>query len=418
MKRLIALFLCLATLLSFASCATSTIQPTQETSTQTEEAGTSGDNNASGEYPKINDPLTWEKINSFPIATDSMSIAERRALVVDFFRFAQTFPWTPDKTYEKSTVNKLAQLSQGVVYGGLPYALGGGGSSGNIYRVMEIYDEKTGIVTFSKGGSPIPFGNQCSCGAFVGWGRVVSSANYNLTHFMVQKNGFIPVGPYTYDATIDRLDGKIHTSDIVRTNGEQVMFESYAKMQPADGLVQWTVTTAGHVIMCTSEPVIVRNPDGTINGEESYVTIIDQAAAKTLETALEKADWKASFNYLLKGSFIPFTFAELIGTDPIEPAVTTFSFEGEQITIDELKAASATSNYAISDLYVTATDSSGKSITKVSRCGAAGEKTLTLNDTIYHTSFSSYAKKGATVEVVAQLYNGERPVIYSGTLIP
>lgn len=417
MKRLLALFLCLATLLALASCAPSTIQvTTEETLTQGEETSTSSDGEV--QYPKVENPLTWEKINSFPIATDSMSIAERRALVVDFFRFAQTFAWTPDKTYEKATDNKLAQLSKGVVYGGLPYALGGGGSSGSVYRVMEIYDEKTGIVTFSKGGSPIPYGNQCSCGAFVGWGRVVSSANYNLTHYMVQKNGFIPVGPYTYDASLDCLNGKVHTSDIVRQNGEQVMFESYSQMHPADGLVQWTTATAGHVIMCTSEPVIVRNADGTINGEESYVTIIDQAAAKTLDTALKKVDWKASFDYLLKGSFIPFTFAELQGTDPIEPSVTTFSFEGNEITIDELKAASVTSNYAISDVYVTATDSSGKSITKVSRCGAAGEKTLTLNDCIYHTSFSSFAKKGATVEVVAQLYTGERPVVFSGTLVP
>jgi hypothetical protein len=49
------------------------------------------------------------------------------------------------------------------------------------------------------------------------------------------------------------------------------MYESYALVKKADCLV-----ANGHVTMANSPAVVVRNPDGTINGEESYIMQCEQ----------------------------------------------------------------------------------------------------------------------------------------------
>ena len=54
-------------------------------------------------------------------------------------------------------------------------------------------------------------------------------------------------------------------------NGEQVMFESYALIQPADGL-----NNQGHIRLASSTATVVRNEDGTINGEKSWMLYCDQ----------------------------------------------------------------------------------------------------------------------------------------------
>lgn len=51
-------------------------------------------------YDTVNDILTWDKINAFPIVSDDMTIEEGRKLVVDFFRFCKTVVWIPNDHYE------------------------------------------------------------------------------------------------------------------------------------------------------------------------------------------------------------------------------------------------------------------------------------------------------------------------------
>ena len=54
--------------------------------------------------------------------------------------------------------------------------------------------------------NPKLFGNQCSFGAYWGWGRVINSANYGGTNEMVLKNGFLRVGDYSYAPYGDSLE--------------------------------------------------------------------------------------------------------------------------------------------------------------------------------------------------------------------
>ena len=422
MKKL-CILLALATLLSLVSCA-KTLDPLQ-TEHQAQESGQTDmtTNTESYDYPDVCDKLSLEKINSFPVASSDMTSDQLRQLCVDFFAYCQSFAWTPAEnyTYTIRSKNRDVTLNRGTVYGGLPYVTSG---RGNIYRLIEYYDEKTGVVDTKKAGAdPVQFGNQCSFGSFWAWARVVNSASFGGTNRLVAKNGFLPIGPYQYDFSISEF-GNPDTKEICRTNGEQVMFQSYAELKPADGIVQ--SMGRGHVMMCAAAPVIVKNTDGSINGTESYFTYIHQASSWSDQKQSDGSPFRAqtvpyskkTFAETYQESYVPFTFAEFTGQAPVEKSETTFSHEKETVTVDELKLSTITSNYAVSHAVITAFDENGKELlSKTAFCTKADEKSFSLGSCLYPSELTKLAKKGAPITVTCRLSTGEIQTVYQGTLV-
>ncbi|MBE6713214.1 MAG: hypothetical protein E7580_06820 [Ruminococcaceae bacterium] len=431
MKKALSLLLCALMLLPLlSSCASAHLEdtPAQATKEELVEKQETAKEETTEKvekhnYPEIKDKLSWEKIKSFPIAPGSgMTTDQLRQLCADFFRYSKSALWTPSTSWDyiRNASGTQDKMQLGVVYGGLPYI---GLASCSIYRLMDWYDEETGVVNMSEATKfPKHFGNQCSIASHWGWARVINSAKHTWTQNMTYANGFLRVGPYTYDETITDFSKVGGTVDICAVNGEQKMYESYAQLKMADGLVYYT--TAGHVIMCTGEPVVVRN-NGVIDGEQSYILITDQGQAWKEYTGKEgdvyqmkaSIDKKVSFASLYKGCYLPFTFAEFLGTDPCEATVCTFDYEGESISIETLRTTTVTTNYAISDLYAIVRDKDGKIVaTKVERAERGSLRSADLSSVVFATSLSKYCDGSHTVEVVCQLGTGERPTLYKGIL--
>ena len=446
MKRFLALLLCLAALLSLAACAAQpqeTTAPSQPAETQPTEPVDDYD------YPEIKDKLTWEKINSFPIKTSDMTVEEMRELCVDFFRFTKSALWTPnaDKKYVRNNKGTVDEILKGNIYGSLPYI---GMGSGSIYRMMDYLNEETGVLDITRAAqSPTLFGNQCSIGAYWAWGRVMNSATYNWTQGMIVSNGFLRVGPYTYDDKRDNFNEYDNTVVVCEKNGEQVMYQSYALMQPADGFVQYT--TAGHVMMCAST-AHVEYIDGTdqIDGEKSYLYIIDQHQ-KWVEGENAEGDKflyknyldrKMTFKKLFEGSYLPFTFAEFLGTDPVEKTEVSLiqskttlisgtiseedrSFQAattpNKLTWSQFMASKVNSNYGVVDVNLIINDNLGNELYKHAvRTATAGDLSLDMEETgaMVTTWETKELTSGKTynAEIVVQLATGERPTIFSGKL--
>ena len=380
-------------------------------------------------WPELAQPLSWEAINAFPIKSKDMPIADARQLCVDFFRFTKTAVWIPSEdysAYHDYGNTKQFTMTGSTVYGGLPYI---SVASGSIYRLMDFMDEETGVVDIKAAGeNPKVFGNQCSFGAYWGWGRVINSADYNWTENMVVNSGFLRVGPYTYDDMIVGLGAGNTTTQIIETNGAETMNESYALLKAGDGIVYWT--TAGHVVMIATDAEVVRDANGKIDPYQSFVTVIDQGQswANGVNEAGDKyqyqnrVDGKLTFTQLRNGNYIPFTFAEWTGADPIEDTVTSFSHSGDTITLSQLFNGTVTSNYGLSDIYAYFYDADGNEVCKIANhVPEAGYKELRFykqGGTVYTWGNPDELKPadGITVKIVAQLATGERPTVWEGKL--
>ena len=145
------------------------------------------------------------------------------------------------------------------------------------------------------------FATQCSSGSAWAWSRVINSANFVWSSGATVANGFIPVGLYTYEyeyngatydiSNIDSLGSKSKnnplgwaTKDVAQywvgkteTAADQEkfgigqsMYECYAKLQPADCVVD-----DGHIMMVTGVQVVKR-ADGSIDPKSSYITVYEQ----------------------------------------------------------------------------------------------------------------------------------------------
>ena len=423
-------------------------------------SGTAVSSNTLKNVAYINQKLTWDSINSYSFKEKDMTVEEMRDLCVDFFSYAKSVLWTPDTSvdYTKNSNGGEDAMSQGTVYGGLPYVSYG---TGNVYRMMDYIDEATGLMDMKKA---IPalgtkdrllvtdmryFGNQCANAAYVGWGRVINSVYYNRTYHMVPANGYIFLGDVEFDRTIERWTTTYTTKAICQENGEQVLYEAYAQVKKADGLVYYT--SAGHVIMAMEDAHVVRNADGTINGNESYLIYAEQGqswkdAANASGDAFQRKNGvgtKKTFKQIFDGNYIPFTYQEFVGGDPVEVtevslvgsngtayASGTVSEDGREfvgsqtqgpLTWAQLFSSKVVSNYAIADVYIIVTDAAGNEVYKHAvRATVTGDEELEIvedagNVSTWETK-TLFPGRTYNVSIEVQLYTGERPTVYNGQL--
>ena len=403
------------------------------------------------EASTLKNQVSWEGINSFKSTREiaelyktdpTTAIEEARQVAVEFFTYAKTATWIPADNWDFTHHGDGTgpdQMIGGQVYGGLPYV---GLGSGSIYRLLDFMDPNTGVVDiYSAGGTQgtdgmatlqLYFGNQCANGAYQGWSRVINSANYNGTPRMTLANGFIPVGNYTYPTYTTTWSVDYNTVAVCRENGDQVMWESYAQLQPGDGLVNFT--TAGHVMMVVSEPVVVRKADGTIDGNQSYLYITDQHVQFSTYTHPDGGDTCQAARYVErkftfanlsdeKAGYIPFTYKEWLGEDPIEAPEYNISHSGETITLEQLFKTKITSNYHIYDIYASIYNADGVEVAKIA---THSDSASTYELKFMKAGITSViwgdldkldpAKYEYTVKIYMQSGTGDRPILWEGKL--
>ena len=370
-KRLICFVLILVFLCPLiASCGTE-IEPltSESTATQTE---TATEETKPVSYPCESDPdfskesleyktLSAAQLASVPVATNEMSAMEKRKLCIDFFRLQLSFLWETNldvidyyTTYAKQFDDRA--LLTGNYYAGIPYQSSG---NGNLYRVMEYYNEETGILDlqrafaehggYGEGGevdslkldkngnvsykryrSLRTFFNACSSSSAWAWARVINTADYGSTSDINVNGGFIPVGCYTYRnmEVIDKFGSVtnanpagVDTDDVILQMGEEYLYHCYASCRPAD-----CVVNAGHVMM-VKKVNLVRRADGTPDPVRSSIEVLDQNEIWAENTTLNGkklyrqggVDRVYTFEKLRNSNYLPFTFAELLDeNDPFD----------------------------------------------------------------------------------------------------
>ncbi len=408
MKRITAILLTALSMFGLASCASGGTVATEGTIEETKLS------------TKVAQPLTWEDICAIPVAEDSMTEEQLRQICMDFMRLQLSVCYTPSDTVTFKNGSKEKTLYYDTVYAGLPYV---SSSRGNIYKLMEFYDSDNGMLDVSKPNIMNIIGNQCSASTFWAWARVCNTAVHNNTRAATKVNGCLPVGPYTYDEKMDAF-GAVTTNKICEANGEQVMYQSYAQVKPADGIVNFL--EAGHVRMVCAQPQVVYLPDGSIDGANSTLTYMDQAAKWWQGTQPDGTpcevqggiDVVISFNKLYTDGYIPFTIAELNKEDPVEKAEVSTTLTGDSVTFSQLQKESVTSNYAISHIKVVIKDAAGKTVFNEILFGETipvFEQKINLS--AWYGECKALADGNHTVCLEVTVGTGEVFEIYNGTLL-
>ena len=322
--------------------------------------------------------------------------------------------------YQKSSgsvSNKFFSYVPEVIYAGMPYTIGSSG----LVQWMEYYDTETGRFTFNGTGEELDktLGNSCAACVGSSWYAVCTSIGGSFaTYFMTPTNGCIPVGPYVSNYTI--TDYRQYTTDLIcADNGEQVMYESYAAILPADALVS---SPDVHAIMAIEKAHVVYNEDGTINGNESTVTIADQRAGDgDLFYILEdeqgnqvsysgRVRYDYTFTELWNLSYIPVTTAEFMGTkEYVQPTVTFTESAGSK---QELLSGTVESNYPMRVIRTVLVDQDGVRMvvdrmllnnTHVPSGRAYSINTLELNMALTDAVLSSYMEEGKTYSLCLEV---------------
>ena len=99
------------------------------------------------------------------------------------------------------------------------------------------------------------------------------------------------------------------TIAMVERTEPQVMFEAYALMQEGDAILYCFGPTGHARMICENH--VVRNADGTINPEESYIITIEQTSSfdkmRTDRHTTWYVDHKYTYDMVLKSKYIPIT---------------------------------------------------------------------------------------------------------------
>ena len=397
-------------------------------------------------------------------------------------------------------VNKDVSLVPGTVYGGLRYVssqAGNGAPTGNPYIWIQFLYEKDGVLALDVAEAERVLGdgnlstadewiaafmNQCTGTPFWAWSRVDGTLNARYSNAFLPSNGFPTVIPeptrayYSsdedyvkalerwnyfvttekdlkrvdkfnteggfltdnsllngewYDAVTDKTYTEENAERIAytRTFGRELMYKAYSLWQPADGVLY------NHDAMVYRVNTVY-NADGSINGTESTVILIDQAQAGGFNH--NGVEYECASPGILVGTSnkLVKTFEELylVGTLPftmevfLDPskvvdaqvvygnANTNFA-DGDTLTVAELLAKNVDANYPVA--YVTANFTDGTAVSVYMHLAAGyANNPVGIGKMRGVTYFKSELDKhvGETVNITAQLGSGEIKHIANVTL--
>lgn len=311
----------------------------------------------------------------------------RRDTAEAHMRYMMSFLWQTDVSIDYSkkvgsegvdvdAPDQILHLEAGLVYSGMPYTHGSAGAES--FLVYGTEDENgivqmTGLTTelLSGGGDSkvnnmARLSNDCADAVSWAWSRIGCSFNFTMTQNMTADRGCLPVGNYK---TVE--GGYKKTDDIVKENGEMVMYEAYACMQKADAVVRFNST--GHAMMI-SQVNVVREGDA-IDPEKSFVLVHEQFTGNTKNEVtrvdektgltvycLGGVDRQYTFAQLFEKSYVPVTIQELIDPTPVEAPFLRDS--QKENNLDNLFEGSISCLYKISSATVTVMDEGGTPVQK------------------------------------------------------
>ena len=415
MKHIIALLTAALLLLSLFGCAQEEAPPPQTLPIETTAADPSGYVvNGVMEYPNY-------------VFDEDPSIMELRFQAVKAFKDLLSVRWstaTPIKYNKTGPVSeKTFQHAADVTYAGTIYS----NANTGLFQFLEFYNFETGRIVYPGEVDEMKETIGASCADAMIWGLTTVCNSITGPYFpatMVYKNGYIPVGDYTYDFEMQSYT-LYPTYKIVEDNGKAVIVDAYTKVRPGDMFVS---TPDNHGMMAIDIPTVIYKEDGTIDLEKSYVNIQDQRGGRGAGFYEEneggeiiqysgRTKAKFTFKQLLDKSYLPVTTREFLGLDPYEVGTASISNTACS-SIADLLGATVSSNYPLAVVNIIAADEFGnKTVIGRQLFGGGGKegvpREFALKDMECLTSFteSEYNTPSYTIQVEVVPSTGQRLIV-------
>ena len=351
---------------------------------------------------------------------------ELRLKAVKAFEDVLSVRWSlsTEITYNKTgpVSNKTFHHDADVTYAGTIYS----NANTGLFQFLEFYDFETGRINYPGDVEEFKETLGASCADAMIWGVTAVCNSITGPYYpvsMVYKNGYLPVGDYTYDFTITSYN-LLPTYKIVEENGKDVILDAYTKVRPGD---MFTSTPDNHGMMAISVPTVIYAQDGSIDLEKSYVMIQDQRGGQGAgfyevqeggETIRYSGRTSAKFTFanLLEKSYLPVTTAEFMGIKEYEAG--TAKIDKECKTTADLLSATVSSNYPLAVVNVIAADQFGneqvigrKLFSGGNRGGVPREFALSELECLAEMEGSPYDHPSYTIKIEVVPATGQRLIV-------
>ena len=253
----------------------------------------------------------------------------------------------------------------GMQYYGMPYSYNGA----SLARIQYLIDGEGYLKDFVYDMQPRILRNymstDCSQAVSQALWSVSNSTDFFGTNEMYPCNGgiergCIPLGDWEYEGIA--LNGD--SQNFIEATDEQTLYEAYAMLRIGDFYVYTIKDVGGHTRMATGNAVVVRDQNGLIDPNYSYVLTTEQgsptlADRENMVYSTCRVDYKYTFANLKYDGAVPLTCEEL-QTGYMEPATCDFTggAEGKLGMI----TGTVTTNYYLDYVDMVITDEAGNEV--------------------------------------------------------
>lgn len=270
----------------------------------------------------------WRDVSGRTALRSPESISMRQRIVDYMYRMGDV-KWIPSRDLNFTTaysdgINVV--YAKDVPHYGLPYTQ----KFGPLER-LEACLEADSYVTerlpgYSDAGDKDPnnvlpgwdnyLGNDCSGAVFWSWARCCPSVGFSYTGHMIPtaenqaEFGVRPVGEYSANCE--------NSLEVVKSCSETAILEGYAALCMADAIIMRS-PAHGHTRLVFRDPLVMRDENGRIDPENSYVPTHEQGVGKG--SSGRDSTWQLNCRYtfreLLETGYLPITNPDLLaGTVP------------------------------------------------------------------------------------------------------
>lgn len=308
---------------------------------------------------------------------NSEELQKRRQTVVDKMKVYTSTFFKYDKTYTYILHDKTITLEAGKLHAGLPYTMYAA-TSPDAFIDFAIRQDPDGayVIAPPSGTNPFYWGGSCGNAAFFAWASVSSTIRFTYSADMLEKNGAIPVGVWSFDPATDIYNNvKFNdTKKICENNGINTMYEAYTYLMPGDAITY--ISPEGNHVVIVSDIRVARRNDGTIDPSKSQITYMDQhggwnnSSFSGGKNAYTSCNYNGTMNFfdMYDTGYLPVSCIELLDdSQPLAKAEVIDSIKGDTLSLINVTRGYVEANYAISKVVMEIFDANGAVVYKGTR---------------------------------------------------